>query len=257
VISVDKNNSMQLARELKCCVIIPTYNNSHALQSVIDDVLQYVADVIIVNDGSTDNTSSLLNSYSNVKIISYQPNRGKGYALKQGFGCAFSSGFRYAITIDSDGQHRGSDILLFLDKIQWVPDTLIVGSRLLRQENMPEGNTFANRFSNFWYRLQTGINLPDTQSGFRLYPLQKISGIHFFTNRYESELEMLVRANWKGINVDHVAISVYYPPREERISHYRPFIDFVRISILNTFLTIIAFIYAYPVKLILKMFLKR
>lgn len=257
MISVDKNNCIQLARELKCCVIIPTYNNSHTLQSVIDDVLQYVADVIIVNDGSTDETSSLLNSCSNVKIISYQPNRGKGYALKRGFGCAFSSGFRYAITIDSDGQHRGSDILLFLDKIQEVPDTLIVGSRILRQENMPEGNTFANRFSNFWYRLQTGINLPDTQSGFRLYPLQKISGIHFFTNRYESELEMLVRANWKGINVDHVAISVYYPPREERISHYRPFLDFVRISILNIFLTIIAFIYAYPVKLISKMFRKR
>lgn len=251
--SDEKNSSVQLAGKLQCCVIIPTYNNSHTLQSVIDDVLNYVADVIVVNDGSTDETSAVLDLNSAVKVISYQPNRGKGYALKQGFRCALSSGFRYAVTIDSDGQHRASDILLFLDKIEQCPDSLIIGSRLLHQENMPGGNTFANKFSNFWYRLQTGINLPDTQSGFRLYPLRKISGMHFFTNRYESELEMLVRSAWRGINVDHVAISVYYPPSEERVSHYRPFIDFFRISILNAFLTIIAFVYAYPAMLISKL----
>lgn len=248
-----KNRSVQLARKLQCCVIIPTYNNSNTLQFVIDDVLQYVADVIVVNDGATDETSAVLDLTSAVKIISYQPNRGKGYALKQGFKCALSSGFRYAVTIDSDGQHRGSDILLFLDKIEQSPDSLIIGSRLLHQENMPGGNTFANKFSNFWYRLQTGINLPDTQSGFRIYPLRKISGINIFTNRYESELEILVRSAWRGIKVEHVAISVYYPPRDERVSHYRPFIDFLRICILNTFLTIIAFVYAYPAMMISKL----
>ena len=155
-------------------------------------MLQYVGDVIVVNDGATDETSGILASNSAITVIEYHPNQGKGYALKKGFKCAAGKGFQYAITIDSDGQHLASDIGLFLDKIQQCPDSLIVGSRLLRQENMPGGNTFANKFSNFWYRLQTGINLPDTQSGFRLYPLHKISRMHFITNRYESELEMLV-----------------------------------------------------------------
>lgn len=247
------DNSIQLAGKLQCCVIIPTYNNARTLQAVIDGVLQYVGDVIVVNDGATDTTSDILASNNEVTVIDYYPNQGKGYALKKGFKCAAGKGFQYAITIDSDGQHLASDIGLFLDKIQQYPDSLIVGSRLLRHANMPGGNTFANKFSNFWYRLQTGINLPDTQSGFRLYPLHKIIRMHFITNRYESELEILVRAAWKGIYVTTVPISVYYPPREERISHFRPFVDFFRISILNTFLTIIALAVVYPVKGISKL----
>jgi glycosyltransferase involved in cell wall biosynthesis len=250
----DNNNNIILAHELKCCVIIPTYNNANSLRAVMEDVSQYVEDVIIVNDGSTDKTTDILKSIKSATVISYQPNRGKGYALKQGFKRALALGFRYAITIDSDGQHYGSDIAVFLDKIQQCPDCLIVGSRLLKQENMSGGSAFANNFSNFWYRLQTGINLPDTQSGFRLYPLNKMAGKHFFTSRYEAELEMLVRAAWSGIIVCDVAISVYYPPLEDRVSHFRPFQDFFRISILNTFLTIIAFVYAYPKKWILRLF---
>lgn len=241
------NSSIELARKLQCCAIVPTYNNDRTLLKVIHDLEQYVADVIVVNDGSTDGTSQLLASLETVTVVSYPVNRGKGYALKQGFKLAASKGFRYALTIDSDGQHLCSDVGLFLNKIQECPDSLIVGSRLLRQDNMPAGNTFANKFSNFWYHLQTGIDLPDTQSGFRLYPLRKIAKMHFFTNRYESELEMLVRAAWRGVKVCDIPISVYYPPKSERISHFRPFWDFFRISILNTFFTIIAFVYAYPV----------
>jgi glycosyltransferase involved in cell wall biosynthesis len=249
--------SIELAGRLKCCVIIPTYNNALTVRAVIEDVLQYVADVIVVNDGANDSTSDILASITSVRVIGYKPNRGKGYALKQGFKLAESLGFRYAITIDSDGQHSGSDIPLFLDKIQQYPDSLIVGSRLLRQPNMPGKNTFANNFSNFWYRLQTGTNLPDTQSGFRLYPLHKIAPIRLITTRYEGELELLVRASWRGINVCDVAISVFYPPHNERVSHFRPFWDFIRISILNTFLTFIALVYIYPGKWILKLLKSR
>jgi glycosyltransferase involved in cell wall biosynthesis len=240
----------QLAHDLGCCVIIPTYNNAKTLRAVIEDVVQYVEDVIVVNDGSTDYTNDVLGSLNDISVTGYSTNKGKGYALKRGFRFALEKGFRYAITIDSDGQHHGSDIGAFLLKIKQFPGSLIVGSRLLKQANMPGGNTFANKFSNFWYRLQTGINMPDTQSGFRLYPLDKISGIHVYTNRYEAELELLVRAAWRGINVCDVAISVYYPPVNERVTHFRPYRDFIRISILNTFLTLIALLYEFPRKLI-------
>ena len=119
-------------------------------------------------------------------------------------------------------------------------DYLIVGTRNLTEKNMPRQNTFANRFSNFWFRLQTGIDLQDTQSGYRLYTLSQLRGLSLITSRYEAELELLVYAAWAGTQIISVPVKVYYPPAEERVSHFRPVYDFVRISILNTFLCIAA-----------------
>ena len=248
-----RTDIIKSAKELGCCAIIATYNNSGTLRSVIEEVRNYLPDIIVVNDGSTDGTGEILSSIKYILVVSYIKNRGKGYALKQGFRLALKSGFRYAITIDSDGQHLPEEIPLFITKIQQYPDSLIVGSRLLVQENMPGGNTFANKFSNFWFRLQTGINLPDTQSGFRLYPLKLMSGIHFLTNRYEAELEMLVRCAWKGFNLISLPVEAYYPPIDQRVSHFRPVKDFMRISVLNTFVTILAFVYAYPRKFLVRL----
>jgi glycosyltransferase involved in cell wall biosynthesis len=137
---------MELAHDLKCCVIVPTYNNASTLKAVIEDVNQYVKDVIIVNDGSTDNTADVLASLNKVEVINYRSNRGKGYALRKGFKLAFERGFHYAVTLDSDGQHHCSDIGVFLDKVLQYPDSLIVGSRLLTQKNKPDGKTIANKF---------------------------------------------------------------------------------------------------------------
>lgn len=111
---------------------------------------------------------------------------------------------------------------------------------------MPRGNTFANRFSNFWFRLQTGIDLQDTQSGYRLYPLGALRGLGLITSRYEAELELLVFAAWAGTPIISVPVKVYYPPADERVSHFRPVYDFVRISILNTVLCVLALVYGYP-----------
>jgi glycosyltransferase involved in cell wall biosynthesis len=231
---------------MKYCVIIPTYNNDKSLGGVISEVMKFTRDIIVVNDGSTDNTSSVLQQYDTLKVISYSPNKGKGYALRRGFEAAIQEGFNYAITIDSDGQHFPSDIDIFLRKIEAEPDSLIIGARNLGQKNVSEASSFANRFSNFWYRFITGINLSDTQTGFRLYPLDKLKDMRFYTRKYEFELEVLVRAAWEEINIVSVPIKVYYPSREERISHFRPFKDFTRISVLNTVFVFIALLYIKP-----------
>lgn len=235
------------AKAQKICALIPTYNNDKHVLKVIDSVLEYIQDVVVVNDGSTDSTLSLLNTYSNkIHLFSYSKNRGKGYALQFGFHEVVQLGFDYAITLDSDGQHYASDIPKFVEIIQKHPDSLLIGSRILIQENMPQKNTFANKFSNFWFTVQTGKKLPDTQTGFRLYPLQKIKKLHLFTKRYETELEILVRCAWKNIHLIAIPIQVFYSAPNERITHFRPFQDFARISLLNTVLTILAFIYGYP-----------
>lgn len=232
---------------LSVVVVIPTFNNAGTLASVLQQVLEYASQVIVVNDGSTDATLQVLQDFPSVRSISYPKNRGKGYALNRGLQSAQQEGFRYALTLDSDGQHFPEDIPVFIREIETTPDALLIGERNLTSENMPGKNTFANRFSNFWYRLETGIRLSDSQSGYRLYPLNPLKGIRCFTRKYEFELEIIVRAAWKNIPVRNVPIRVYYPPAGERVSHFRPFRDFFRISLLNAFLVSIAFFWYWPV----------
>ena len=233
-------------KQLKCAILIPTFNNVNTIEKVVDDVLVFAEDVIVVNDGSTDGTHDILSNKCGIRYISYPINEGKGYALTKGIKWAVEKGFEYIITIDADGQHYASDIPVFIEAIEKNPGSLLIGARNLQADNMPGKNTFANKFSNFWYKVETGKTLQDTQSGFRLYPIQKLKNIHLWTKKYEFEVEIIVRAAWKGILVSNVPIHVFYPPKEERVSHFRPLPDFTRISILNTFLVIYALLFYYP-----------
>ena len=231
----------------KFCVVMPTYNNAGTLRDVVERVLVFCQDVIVVNDGCTDTSAEILNSFGDkITVVDYGKNRGKGYALKQGFKKAKELGFGYSITIDSDGQHFPEDIPLFVKALEKHPHALIVGSRNLNQENMPGGNTFANKFSNFWFKVQTGVNLPDTQTGYRLYPLKNLPNLRFLTSRYEAELELLVGAAWRGTDLIPIKINVFYPKAEDRVTHFRPFWDFFRISVLNTVLCFAAIFYGLP-----------
>ena len=232
------------ANSLKCCVIIPTYNNQNTLKRVVDGVLKITDKVIIVNDGSTDDTKSILAQYKDVEQIHFEKNRGKGFALRKGFQKAFDLDYSHAITIDSDGQHYPEDILLFLEFMKDQPETLVIGSRNMNQEGVPNKSSFGNKFSNFWFWFETGISLKDTQSGFRLYPIKKMPK-SWFTKKFEFEIEVIVRSAWKGIDVCNIPIQIKYDP-EERVSHFRPFKDFSRISVLNTVLVLIALFYIKP-----------
>jgi glycosyltransferase involved in cell wall biosynthesis len=231
---------------LQVCILIPTYNNQSTIAGVISDVSAYCNNVIVVNDGSTDETPRILKSFPNIKLVSFKKNVGKGWALRKGLAYAVDLGYKYAISIDSDGQHFAKDLPQFLKRLETVQDAIIIGARNMDQASVPGKSSFGNKFSNFWFKVETGITLPDTQSGYRLYPLLPLKGMHFVTRKFEFEIEVLVRAAWKGVTIDSVPVKVYYAPKETRVSHFRPFQDFTRISILNTFLVIIAFLYIKP-----------
>ncbi|MCD8304796.1 MAG: glycosyltransferase [Prevotellaceae bacterium] len=228
------------------CVVIPTYNNSATLGEALRNVLQYCGDVIVVNDGSTDKTQDILSATMGIRTVSYSTNKGKGYALKYGLKRAKELGFAYAITMDADGQHYAKDITAFLEANCLYPGALIVGNRKLESVDRSPGSVFANKFSNFWFFAQTLHYLPDTQTGFRLYPLRKLYGLDLITSRYEAETELLVLSSWHGVNIHSIPIDVYYPPRKQRVSHFRPLRDFARISLLNTLLCLLAIVYALP-----------
>jgi len=230
---------------LKTVVIIPTYNNENTLRRVLDGVLEYTQSVIVVNDGSTDSTPEILKKYPQISQIHLFENKGKGNALAIAFSVAREKGFKNAITIDSDGQHYPDDIPVFIEAIKTEEKPiLLIGNRNMNQDGIPKKSSFGNRFSNFWFWFETGIKLEDTQSGYRLYPLDNIPK-KFYTKKFEFEIEVIVRAVWKGVKVKNIPVKVLYDI-DERVSHFRPFKDFTRISILNTVLVAITLLYIVP-----------
>lgn len=244
----NQEKQRKLLHDRGICVVIPTYNNGGTIAMVVRETLKEISDVIVVNDGSTDDTSKILHSIEGIAIVEYTKNRGKGYALRKGFECALEMGFSYAITLDGDGQHYPSDIALFLKENQKHPGALIIGSRQLIGVQRSKGSSFANQFSNFWFYIQTGRRLADTQTGYRLYPLKKLHGLRLLTSRYEAELELIVFASWHGVEIVPIDIRVYYPPQEQRVSHFRPGKDFARISVLNMVLCFLAVVYGLPLR---------
>lgn len=244
-------SSVTSVSSINGCVIIPTYNNERTLERVIREVLEYVPStcVIVVNDGSTDSTSEILKSFEGeVTILVNEVNKGKGYSLRKAFQFAKEIGYSNALTIDSDGQHYPSDISLLVEQAIQHPGAVIMGSRNMNQEGVPQKSSFGNKFSNFWFKIETWITLPDTQTGFRIYPLEPMKKIWLFTNKFELEIEVIVKLAWRFVPFVPVPIQVKYDPAE-RVSHFRPARDFTRISILNTFLVLIALIWYYPRKL--------
>jgi len=243
----DKKTTSQKITDLKVCVLIPTYNNDRTLKRVIDGVLEYSEGILIINDGATDSTSQILKNYPQLEQIQIPRNKGKGNALRVGFKKAEALGYLYAITIDSDGQHFPDDISVFIEELESseIKSLLLIGARNMEQESVPGGSSFGNKFSNFWYRLETGITLSDTQSGYRMYPLKEINKIKFYTTKFEFEIENIVKAAWRGITVKNVPIKVLYDEKE-RVSHFRPFKDFARISLLNTWFVLVTFLYIKP-----------
>lgn len=246
MIESSENNTDKI-KEWGICILIPTYNNHKTLQRVLDGVLAFTSDVIVVNDGSTDQTEALLETYKDKLTLLHLPqNKGKGNALKAGFAKAHALGFSYAITIDSDGQHYPSDIPVFLDYLAQAKNKniLLIGSRNMNQEGVPKKSSFGNKFSNFWFWFETGISLSDTQSGYRLYPLKKLAK-KYYTRKFEFEIEVIVRAAWNEVEVKNIPVHVLYD-KSERVSHFRPFKDFTRISLLNTVLVCITLLYIIP-----------
>ena len=175
-------------------ILVPTYNNAGTLKNVLQRCLEQGLSVLVVDDGSTDDTGRILKEipgqagYDGLMVLTHPVNQGKGRALKTGFQEALRLGYPYVITLDADRQHHPEDVPLLL--AQKGEKTLVVGSRSIRGKD--GGSSFANKFSNFWFTLYTWIKLPDTQTGYRLYPLRELPSLRLLSARYEAELTLLV-----------------------------------------------------------------
>lgn len=238
-----------LIKSFRCCVVLPTYNNEKTLERVLNGVLHYTTDIIIVNDGSTDSTQKILLNYPQTIQLHQPKNVGKGNALKIGFKHAVNLDFAYAITLDTDGQHFPSDIPNFIEALQASQNKnlLMIGDRNMNTADVLARSAKGNRVSTFWMKAATGLKLRDSQSGFRLYPIKAMAPIKFMnaTKKFEFEIEVIVKSYWAGIDVVHVPIEILYD-MEERVSHFRPFMDIARMVILYIWFLLVRLFYITP-----------
>jgi len=213
-------------------IIIPVYNHSKKIAEVVRRALELGLPVFVVNDGSTDETGQRLAAIDGITLCNHRKNLGKGAALRTGFAEARKSGYDYALTIDGDGQHNPADApALLAVAAQEKNRCLVIGVRRnMDGENVPWTSRFGRGFSNFWVRMSGGPGLRDSQSGFRLYPLPEVLQLDVLARRYQYEVEVLVKAHQQGLAVKEAEIGVIYQQKGERVSHFRPWRDFMRNS---------------------------
>jgi len=209
-------------------IVIPVFNHGRQVRNVVEKALRIGPPVIVVDDGSTDNTPQILAATSGITVIHHQENRGKGASLLSGLTEA-SRIANWAITIDADGQHDPEDIPSLIEAIPEGQRPLVIGKRLgMESGNVPWTSLWGRRFSNFWVWASCGRWFSDSQSGFRVYPLPETLQFRSRTRRYQFEVEILVLAVWSGLPIIEVPVSVLYGPARERVSHFRPWQDFWR-----------------------------
>jgi glycosyltransferase involved in cell wall biosynthesis len=220
-------------KKIKPLIVIPVYNHAGTLRDVVTRTLAVCGDVLVVDDGSTDGSVEVLKGLP-VRFIRHEKNKGKGVAILTAAHEARRLGMSHIITIDADGQHDPANISRFIPAIRENPLAIVVGKRIFNSKTVPFSSRFGRSFSNFWLRVETGYSLKDTQSGFRAYPVILLEWLKLHEKRYSFEIEVLVKAAWAWIELKEVDISVHYPEPSKRISHFRPLMDNLALTVLNT-----------------------
>jgi len=221
-------------------IVIPVFNHGKTLETVVSDCFTLHEDILVVDDGSTDLPAQ--SASMGVPVIRHKINKGKGAALVTASQYAMEKGYTHMVSMDADGQHMAEDFPRFKAEISKAPDALIIGKRDFSHSSVPGASKFGRQFSNFWFRIQTGKSAGDAQSGFRAYPLLIFEKLTLSQTRYDFEIEILVKAAWAGVQVRSIDIDVYYPYPEKRISHFKLLKDNLRLTHLNTLLTLRSFL---------------
>lgn len=221
---------------MKILIVIPHYNHSASLRRVAEGCLAQNPNVAVFDDGSDGSPEELLKGLP-VSFVRFDENRGKGAVILDAARWAASRGFTHIVTVDADGQHDPKDYPLLSAAARENPKAIIIGRRRFSAaENVPASSKFGRKFGGFWVHLQTGKAVSDIQSGYRVYPVEMLLCLPFFSKRYAFEAEVPVRALWAGFGLKEVDVSVEYP--KDRISHFSLLKDNFRLSVLNTYLTI-------------------
>lgn len=213
---------------MRAAVLIPAYDCAATIGAVVEGARRRVERVLVVDDGSADDTAARA-AAAGAEVLRLPANRGKGAALRAGLRRLADEGVTHAVSMDGDGQHLADQIPSLLAAATAAPAALVIGARRIEGQEVTPIKLFGNRFANRWVEIACGQRLPDTQSGFRVYPLPATLALGARAEQFAFETEVLIRAARAGMTIRSVEVAVHYPPAAERISHYKPFRDTVRI----------------------------
>jgi len=228
-----QNNTLDRDR-IWCAV--PVFNNKVTLRSVVAESRAILSHVVVVDDGSTDTDVKTLLTGLDVTVLRHETNRGKGQAILTASRYVEEHRGVYMITIDADGQHYPQDIEKFIPLMQQDENSVIIGCRDFKTENVPASSRFGRSFANFWLKAETGLTVDDCQSGFMAYPVSHLNRLSFKGAHYDFEAEVLAKAAWAGLALKTVAIDVLYPRPEERVSSFKPILDNMRLTAIHSML---------------------
>lgn len=209
-------------------VLIPAYDCAATLGPVIAGARAHGLPILVVDDGSHDATAELART-AGADVLQHPANRGKGAALLTGMRALHERDFTHALTMDGDGQHLPSEIPTLLAAAAADPSAVVIGVRRRGNQEVAGINLFGNRFANLCVRSAAGVPLPDTQSGFRVYPLATMLRLPKQGEHFEYESTSIIFAARAGVPIRSLPVDVYYPPVAERRSHYRKVVDTLRI----------------------------
>lgn len=210
---------------MNICVLVPAYNEAEKLKKLLPQLKEYNLDIIVIDDGSRDETSNAAKE-SGVEVIRHEKNSGKGKALQTGFDFILKKNYDAVITMDADLQHDTCHIPEFIAAYETDNADIILGDRMLRPENMPRLRYWTNRFTSGIISILTGCHMRDTQSGFRLIKREVLREVKLSTSRFDSESELLIKAVALGFKVASIPVRTIY--FDDHGSNIKPFVDTLR-----------------------------
>ena len=214
---------------VRTAALVPGFDVAATVAAVVDGALRHVDHVLVVDDGSRDATAAGARA-AGAEVVRHEQNRGKGAALRAGLVRLLAAGDTHAFAVDGDGQHYPDEMPLLMHESREHPGAIVLGARRIDPEQrVAPIKRFGNDFANWWVSLAAGREFRDTQSGFRIYPIATLLELAPRAERYEFESEVLILAARRGIAIRTLDVAVYYPPPEERVSHYEPWADTCRI----------------------------
>ena len=212
---------------MNICILIPVYNEARSIGSVVHAIVKKELDVVVVDDGSSDQSNNLA-SVNGAHVISLTGRHGKGYALKKGFAYILEKGYDAVIIMDGDGQHDPSDIEQFIRFPQLTTSCIVAGNRMRDTQKMPFIRYWTNRLMSWLISLSCRCPIPDTQCGFRLIGRDVLKVINLTCDGFEIETEILMKARKKSFPVFSVPVKTIYEDEKSKINPFKDTLRFIR-----------------------------
>ena len=211
---------------MRICAIIPVHNEANAIGDIVDSLVKKNQTVVVVDDGSVDNSGKIAADKGAI-VISNERKNGKGNSLRKGFDYAIKEGFDGVVTVDGDGQHDVDDFDKFISFAKENKDIVVNGNRMTDSKGMPFVRRLTNQFMSVLISMACKQRITDTQCGYRYIGSEVLKELNLLSNQFEIETEILMKASKKGFIIYSIPIKTIYRNEVSKINPLKDTIRFI------------------------------